>query len=252
MGVFPGGVGASVPAGTLTLTGQPAADQTVTVGSKIYLFQTTLTDVDGNVLIGASASDTIDNLIAALNLGVGAGSVYATSMSANTDVALAEVGAGDTMGLYTSNEVPTTDTTDNTSWDVATSVPAGILTLTGNPTADQTITIGSKVYLFQTILTDVDGNVLIGAAATDTIDNLIAAINLGAGAGSTYATSMTANTDVAQAAVGAGDTMELYTNSAVPTTDTRIFFARLFSVGYFAFFVGIWWISKNECRIKRV
>ncbi|MFV2032335.1 MAG: cytochrome bc complex cytochrome b subunit, partial [Gammaproteobacteria bacterium] len=33
---------------------------------------------------------------------------------------------------------------------------------------------------------------------------------------------------------------------ALPTTDTRIFFARLFSVGYFGYFIGIWWVSKNE------
>jgi ubiquinol-cytochrome c reductase cytochrome b subunit len=33
---------------------------------------------------------------------------------------------------------------------------------------------------------------------------------------------------------------------AVPTSDTRTFFARLFSVGYFGYFFGIWWISKNE------
>jgi len=33
---------------------------------------------------------------------------------------------------------------------------------------------------------------------------------------------------------------------ALPVTTTRTFFAQLFSIGYFAFFVGIWWISKNE------
>jgi ubiquinol-cytochrome c reductase cytochrome b subunit len=33
---------------------------------------------------------------------------------------------------------------------------------------------------------------------------------------------------------------------ALPVTDARTIFARLFSVGYFGFFVGIWMISKNE------
>jgi ubiquinol-cytochrome c reductase cytochrome b subunit len=33
---------------------------------------------------------------------------------------------------------------------------------------------------------------------------------------------------------------------ALPATETRTLFARLFSVGYFGFFVGLWWISKNE------
>jgi ubiquinol-cytochrome c reductase cytochrome b subunit len=33
---------------------------------------------------------------------------------------------------------------------------------------------------------------------------------------------------------------------ALPLSDTRTLFARLFSVGYFGFFVGLWIISKNE------
>ncbi len=33
---------------------------------------------------------------------------------------------------------------------------------------------------------------------------------------------------------------------ALPITDTRTLFARLFSVGYFGYFIGIWMISKNE------
>jgi ubiquinol-cytochrome c reductase cytochrome b subunit len=33
---------------------------------------------------------------------------------------------------------------------------------------------------------------------------------------------------------------------ALPISDTRIFFARVYSIGYFGFFLGLWWISKNE------
>ncbi len=33
---------------------------------------------------------------------------------------------------------------------------------------------------------------------------------------------------------------------ALPSTETRTLFARLFSIGYFGYFVGLWWISKNE------
>ena len=33
---------------------------------------------------------------------------------------------------------------------------------------------------------------------------------------------------------------------AVPPTEARTFFARLFSVGYFGYFAALWWISKNE------
>ena len=33
---------------------------------------------------------------------------------------------------------------------------------------------------------------------------------------------------------------------ALPLSDTRTFFARVYSIGYFGFFIGLWWISKNE------
>ncbi len=50
-----------------------------------------------------------------------------------------------------------------------------------------------KTWTFQTVLTDVDGNILIAATRELTHDNMIAAINLDpAGAGTQYAASMTA------------------------------------------------------------
>ncbi len=33
---------------------------------------------------------------------------------------------------------------------------------------------------------------------------------------------------------------------ALPLSDVRTFFARVYSIGYFGFFLGLWWISKNE------
>lgn len=91
-----------------------------------------------------------------------------------------------------------------------------ILTLTGNAANTETVTIDGKVYTFQTALTDVDGNVLIGATASDSIDNLIAAINLAAGAGSLYATSTVVHPTYT-ASAGAGDTMDI----ASKTTGTQ-------------------------------
>lgn len=49
-----------------------------------------------------------------------------------------------------------------------------------------------KTWTFQTVLTDVDGNILIAATRELTHDNMVAAINLGPGAGVDYAASMTA------------------------------------------------------------
>ncbi len=111
--------------GTLTATANFANGETVTTGSKTYTFQTVLTNVDGNVLIGASASDSLDNLIAAINLGAGSGTLYAAATTANTFVS-ALAGAGDTMvlsariGGTAGNAYATTETATNASFGAAT------------------------------------------------------------------------------------------------------------------------------------
>ncbi len=82
-----------------------------------------------------------------------------------------------------------------------------ILTLTENAANGNTVIVGGKTYTFQATLTNVDGNVHIGAAATNTIDNLIGAITLASGtAGTDYATAMTLHPSIT-AVAGAGDTM---------------------------------------------
>lgn len=100
-----------------------------------------------------------------------------------------------------------------------------VLTFGGNALNTEIVTIDTKVYTFQDTLTDVDGNVHIGVSASATLDNLIAAITLGGGAGTDYATSMTLHPTVTGAA-GAGDTMDATAktagtagNSIVTTTD---------------------------------
>jgi hypothetical protein len=111
--------------GTLTNTANFANTDTVTTGTKTYTFQTALTNVDGNVLIGATASDSLDNLIAAINLGAGSGTVYAAATTANGFVS-AVAGAGDTMDVTAlvsgtaGNTIATTETSANASWGAAT------------------------------------------------------------------------------------------------------------------------------------
>ena len=110
---------------TLTLTGQPLNTETVVVNTKTYTFQTTLTDTDGNVLIGATAADSLDNLINAVNLGPGAGIAYAASMTLNTTVYAEQAGTltsemfAKTPGTG-GNSYPTTETLTNGSWGAAT------------------------------------------------------------------------------------------------------------------------------------
>jgi hypothetical protein len=98
---------------------------------------------------------------------------------------------------------------DRVTWAESTSVAAtGTLTATGNPSNNDTVTIGSRTYTFKTSLTPTAGEVLIGGSASASLDNLIAAINGGAGAGTAYASGTTVHADV-EAAAGTGDTVDV-------------------------------------------
>lgn len=107
--------------GTLTLTGNAADTETVTIDAKVYTFQATLTNVDGNVLVGASASASIDNLVAAIMLDPGAGTLYATATTVHP-TAYARQGAGDTLVVMAKtagtagNSLATTETLGAGSW----------------------------------------------------------------------------------------------------------------------------------------
>jgi hypothetical protein len=73
---------------TLTSSGVNVSNNdTVTIGTKTYTFQTTLTNVDGNVKIAASAALSLTNLNNAINLQGGVlGTDYATAMTAHPTV----------------------------------------------------------------------------------------------------------------------------------------------------------------------
>jgi hypothetical protein len=231
-------IGTALASGTLTLTANAGNTETVTIGfnraatgnfgvsanpldtetvvidSKTYTFQTTLTNSDGNVQIGVDAATSIANLVNAINLGAGSGTAYAAATTLHPTVSAAESDADSMLATAKTpgtagNAIATTETVTGGFWQDA--------TLTGGTAA--------KVYTFQTTLTDVDGNVLIGATASDSIDNLIAAINLAPGAGTDYANSMTLQGDVT-ASAGAGDTMVLKSRefgsegNSIVTTET--------------------------------
>lgn len=111
--------------GTLTSSGVATDTQTVTVGGKTYTTQTTLTDVDGNVAIGADAETTLANLKAAINLEAGAGTKYAASMTANPAV-VAISSSATTLVVkakvpgVVGNHIPSTETQTNFAWGAAT------------------------------------------------------------------------------------------------------------------------------------
>lgn len=86
-----------------TITGTTiAADDTVTIGGLTYTFVDALTDdpetVPFEVLVGASDSDSLDNLIAAINGAAGEGTTYGTGTTEHPSVT-ASAGAGDTVAI---------------------------------------------------------------------------------------------------------------------------------------------------------
>ena len=110
--------------GVLTSSGVFTNTQTVVVGGKTYTTQTSLTNVDGNVLIGASAAATLQNLYDAINLSGTAGTQYATAMTKNTEVEATGVTAttltvtAKTPGSV-GNLIASTETQTNAAWGAA-------------------------------------------------------------------------------------------------------------------------------------
>ena len=69
---------------------------------------------------------------------------------------------------------------------------SGILTLTANAAPAETVTLGATTYTFVSALTGAN-DVLIGADLNASLNNLAAAVNGGAGAGTVYGTGTSAN-----------------------------------------------------------
>lgn len=105
----------------LTATLNFTAAETVTIGSKVYTFQTSLTNVDGNVKIGTDLEESLENLANAINLSGGVpGTDYALVMSKNTQVSAVSNATTLTVtalvGGTAQNTVATTELTANSSW----------------------------------------------------------------------------------------------------------------------------------------
>ena len=102
---------------------------------------------------------------------------------------------------------------------------SGVLTCSANSANNETVTVDDNVYTFKTIFVDVAGNVLIGADVDASLDNLAAAINGDAGAGTLYGTGTVASDEAAAFPLGNGQLrVEALTagtgGNAIDTTET--------------------------------
>lgn len=109
--------------GTLSFNGNVVDTETVTIGVTVYRFVAALVQAY-DVLIGATASITINNLVAAINDSGGEGTVYGNGTSAHPDVTAAS--APGVMNVtakvagVAGNSIATTSTSATATWGAAT------------------------------------------------------------------------------------------------------------------------------------
>jgi len=109
--------------GMLTFTGTGTAADTVTIGGRVYTLVGALTGVADEVLIGADATGTATNFVAAINGASGAGTTYGVGTVANTQVTATNVaGVVTATAIYagvSSNVIATTEAGSVTAWGAA-------------------------------------------------------------------------------------------------------------------------------------
>lgn len=122
---------------TLTLAGNAVAAETVTIGSVVYTWATTPTTTANTVKVGATAAESIDNLVAAITAAAGSGTLYGSATVVHPQVTA--VRSSSTMVITAlvkgtaANAYATTETMTNGSFGAAT-MAGGV-----DPTAAQTI-----------------------------------------------------------------------------------------------------------------
>lgn len=137
--VTPVVTGISYATQTLTVTGQPANNETVTIAGRTYTFKTTLTasTTANEVLRGASAAASLDNLKSAINLTGTPGTDYGSdttihpTVTATTNTDTTQVVQAKEAGLN-GNSLAVSETLAQGSW--------GATTLAGATTDEVIIT----------------------------------------------------------------------------------------------------------------
>ncbi len=126
--------------GTLTIgPGLPLNAETFVLGGKTYTMEAALTNVDGNIQIGADEEETALNIMRAITLGDGSGTSYAALMTLNPQAtaeiaALDEVLATAKYGGLSGNAIVSTEALTNCAWSAVTLLGG----LDGLITADET------------------------------------------------------------------------------------------------------------------
>jgi hypothetical protein len=189
--------------GTLAFTCAGTANDTVTIGTQVYTFVSSLT-APYQVLIGVSAAATAANFVAAVNGAAGEGTTYSTGTAANTQVTASLSGTTVTVTAIDpgigGNSISIAASSTCFAWSPVAATGSLVGTCAG--TNGDTITIGTNTYTLVNNLTLTANEVLIGVSASATASNLVAAINGAAGAGVIYSIGTVASTQVTAALNG--------------------------------------------------
>ncbi len=122
---------------TLTTTGNAVADETVTIGAVVYTWKAVAASAN-QVKVGATASESLDNLVAAINAGAGLGTLYGSGTVVHPTVTATKASASTvTITAKTKgtggNALVSTETMTNATFG------AGTLAGGVDPTAAETI-----------------------------------------------------------------------------------------------------------------
>jgi len=143
-----------------------------------------------------------------------------TNLSASAQV---KTGQGILVGMYVnSTSTGTIRFGDGLTTTTAGDKASGTITTTGVFSDGETITIGTQTYTMKSSLTtsEAANEVLIGASAAASLDNLKSAIDKSAGGGTTYGSDTVANADVDGAANA--DTTQVVDAKAVGTDGNTV------------------------------
>ena len=233
--------------GTLTMTAVPATTQSLVIGNQTYTFTATTPPGTGtnDVYQGTTVGEATANLVNAINGNYGdqngdiSPDAYGTGTQANPDVIAQDLGNGviqiTAITDSGSNDFATSSTgtgSTNLTWSdgagtngvdgvnaVTAQKATGTLTTSGGGAGNtimngSTVSVGGVTYTFTTGPVGTTANaVLIGATDTNTIGNLVDAINhttsadpnaTGGGATTDFGTDTVANPQVTAAASSNG------------------------------------------------
>jgi hypothetical protein len=193
--------------GTLTIA-EPVTDgDTFTIDGKVYTLESTLTDGDGHIFIGANEAATKVNIVAAINGAAGAGTLYSGQTKAHPTVSAAAFSSDDcvltarTAGAA-GNSITLAETFTHGS-NVFDDTELG--NTTAGKDAD-TMTIGTRTYTFVDELDPAETDQIhIGASAAATQAIVETIFDLSGTAGVDYSAQMEAHPDVTIGAFSSDD-----------------------------------------------